>query len=1710
MAQTLIDFSAGQITDGTAGGADNVLSAGGLVFTISAQGNWSANFDNGRFNFAEDPAYGGEQFSIAITSATGALIDFYDYQISVNADPLIVNGWSPGLGLDGTTWYDDNIHGDGVGPYYYRAIFAGNVPAMSRGTSLSLQDLIIPETTTTGTMSFWLDNITIDANHRPVVTNFDASDAKDYVSGSQAAILVDTTSLAAVTDADNTGWSGGQIRFTLSGVVAGEDALGLQNQGTGAGQIGISGTIVTFGGTAIGTMSGGGAGSSFLQVALNGNASGAAVEAIIHNLTYANMGASPTGTRTVSVTVRDAEGGNSTTTSPTVNLVAANDAPVTTTSGGTGSFTEGDAPVAIDTGLTVSDLDNGTLASATVQITGNFHSGQDVLAFANTSSAAFGNIDATYSSLTGVLTLTSPGGTATVAQWQAALRTVTYLNTSEAPTAAARTISFSTNDGTSDSAPATKTIDVGSVNDAPQISAPGAIAFTEDTAAAITGISFSDADAGGSSVTVTFSVPSGSLSAVSGSGVTAGGTGTGLTLTGTEADINAFIAAANVTFTPAANATGNVILTTSITDGGNTGSGGAQTAAETTALQITAVNDAPTVSAPAVVSISEDTATAITGISFADADAGSGTVTVTFSVASGSLSAQSAGGVTVSGTGTSLEMSGSLADINAFIAGSNVTFTPVSNSTSNVVLTTEINDLGNAGSGGAKSDASTTTLVLTAVNDAPVNDVPVGQSVLADGALVFSIANGNLISIADVDAGSGMVVVTLTAEHGQLTLGGTAGLTFIAGTGTSDSGMTFAGSLSDINVALNGLVFSPSPGYSGDASLKITTNDQGHSGSGGAQSDSDTITIAVVSPAPKVLSVDAAAPDGVYKAGDTITLTVTFDGVVNVDTTGGTPTLLLETGATDRLAAYVSGSGSNTLSFSYTVQAGDLAPDLDYAGISALAANGGAIRSATNVGADLTLPTPGGANSIAAQNNIVVDGVGPTVTSVGVPAAGTYKFGDSLDFAINFHEAVTVDTTNGVPRLAVMLDMGGTAYAEYIAGSGSTALAFRLTVTDNQADWTGITLGPLTLNGATISDSAGNSALLTLNNIAPTSSILVDGIVNDAPALTGDLRATVAEGGTYKLTTADLGYSDPDDTAAGVSFNVSNAINGSVLVNGSVAASFTAAQLAAGLVSFRHNGSETTAASFRVVVEDGNEDNSAPTPATFNFTVNPVNDAPIRTGDLRAAVAEGGTYKLTTADLGYSDPDDTAAGVSFNVSNAVNGSVLVNGSVAASFTAAQLAAGLVSFRHNGSETTAASFRVVVEDGNEDNSAPTPATFNFTVNPVNDAPIRTGDLRAAVAEGGTYKLTTTDLGYSDPDDTAAGVSFNVSNAVNGSVLVNGSVAAGFTAAQLAAGLVSFRHNGSETTAASFRVVVEDGNEDNSAPTPATFNFTVNPVNDAPSLTLTQHLTRITEDASTGTAQKVATLVIADDAQGTNLLSLSGADAALFEIRGNVLWLKAGARLDFETNPYLDVTIGLDDPSVGTGLEATKTVRVSVTDAIERYIGSAGSDRLTGTAANETFDGGAGNDVINGAAGNDTIIGGAGADLLTGGAGNDIFVFKSTNDSAPGFSGYVNNVAYGPASGAGHRDTVTDFANGFDRLDLSAIDANTGAAGNQAFTWRGTGEFSRHAGELIYKTFNPAGTLDDKTIIYGDVNGDGRADFQIELSGLKSLATGDFLL
>ncbi|WP_210270928.1 M10 family metallopeptidase C-terminal domain-containing protein, partial [Mycoplana rhizolycopersici] len=321
---------------------------------------------------------------------------------------------------------------------------------------------------------------------------------------------------------------------------------------------------------------------------------------------------------------------------------------------------------------------------------------------------------------------------------------------------------------------------------------------------------------------------------------------------------------------------------------------------------------------------------------------------------------------------------------------------------------------------------------------------------------------------------------------------------------------------------------------------------------------------------------------------------------------------------------------------------------------------------------------------------------------------------------------------------------------------------------------------------------------------------------------------------------------------------------------------------------------------------------------------------------------------------------------------------------------------------------------------------------------------------------------------------------------------------------------FVHSGAELTKASFKVAVEDGNEDGSTPVAGTFNLAVTPVNDAPELVATQTLRQIAEGASTASARKVATLKISDPDGGNNKLSLAGSDAKLFEIKNGALWLKKGAKLDYETNPSLNVTVRLDDPSIGTKHEDWQTFKVAVTDVAETKRGTSGKDKLTGTSAADVLEGRGGNDVLSGGSGDDRLIGGSGVDIMTGGSGRDTFVFTSVKDSAPGQSGLVNNGGYNPLSGSDKRDIITDFVHAQDKLDLSKIDADSTRSGNQDFVWRGKNDFTGKAGEVIFRIFDEKGTENDRTIVYGDTDRDQQADFQIELTGIIGLTKGDFIL
>jgi hypothetical protein len=147
--------------------------------------------------------------------------------------------------------------------------------------------------------------------------------------------------------------------------------------------------------------------------------------------------------------------------------------------------------------------------------------------------------------------------------------------------------------------------------------------------------------------------------------------------------------------------------------------------------------------------------------------------------------------------------------------------------------------------GTVNSNTAAKTVSVTAVNDAPVNSVPGTQSTYTSTAEVFSVGNSSLISISDVDAASASVQVQLVSTNGATTLSGVTGLTFTVGDGTADATMTFTGTIANINTALAGLSFNPTAAFNGTATLQIVTNDQGNTGTGGALSDTDSVSITV-------------------------------------------------------------------------------------------------------------------------------------------------------------------------------------------------------------------------------------------------------------------------------------------------------------------------------------------------------------------------------------------------------------------------------------------------------------------------------------------------------------------------------------------------------------------------------------------------------------------------------------------------------------------------------------------------------------------------------------------------------------------------------------------------------------------------------------------------------------------------------------------------
>lgn len=366
------------------------------------------------------------------------------------------------------------------------------------------------------------------------------------------------------------------------------------------------------------------------------------------------------------------------------------------------------------------------------------------------------------------------------------------------------------------------------------------------------------------------------------------------------------------------------------------------------------------------------------------------------------------------------------------------------------------------------------------------------NSLGANKALVIDGVNATVVDVtsAKVDGlyGVGEVIAIQVVFSEAVNVSGTPQLTLE--TGTTDRTADYVGGSGSTTITFNYNL------QSGDESADldyVSTNSLALNG--GTISDVATTDAILTLPVPgatnslganKALVIDGVEPlvtsvtsskaDGLYGTGEVIAIQVVFDDAVSVT---GTPQLTLETGTTDRTADYVSGSGSNTLTFNYNLQVGDESADLDYVSTNSLALNGGAIRNASTNDAILTLPTPGAANSLGANKALVIDGVGATVVSVSsTKADGTYGDGEVIVVQVTFTEAVTV---SGTPQLT--LETGTTdRTANFSGGSGTVTLNFTYNVQagDQSADLDYVGTNSLVLNGGTMRDTAANDAILTL------------------------------------------------------------------------------------------------------------------------------------------------------------------------------------------------------------------------------------------------------------------------------------------------------------------------------------------------------------------------------------------------------------------------------------------------------------------------------------------------------------------------------------------------------------------------------------------------------------------------------------------------------
>lgn len=767
-------------------------------------------------------------------------------------------------------------------------------------------------------------------------------------------------------------------------------------------------------------------------------------------------------------------------------------------------------------------------------------------------------------------------------------------------------------------------LSVTAVNDAPVNNFPNVVqSIDEDAVLIFTGensISVSDKDAGTSSLQVTLTAENGTIVAKATSGVSIINNRTGnVVLTGNQTNLNT--ALDGLEFRPTANFNGNAKLTVRTSDQGRTGSGGVQTVSNDIAIEVRPVNDAPSFIKGANQTVAEDSgekqiqnwATRISTGSPNETEQELEFIVIVPDASRSLFTEEGQPSITTDGT---------------------LIYTPAENANGIAQITVALSDRE------ATSAPQTFTIRISAANDAPINVLPVAEgekiSINEDETLVFSRAGGNPLEISDIDAGTNNIQVTLNTPNGNLRLATTENITVRT---NAPGSITLTGTGTNINNALDGLAFTPTRNFKGDTSLTIITNDQGASGSGGAQRDEDTIDISVagINDIPTFnkgldVTVDEDGGEKTFSnwatrisagAGDEAEQVLTFN-VTNDNTAlftkDGQPQISPEGTLSFTLAENVNGEAEVTVT---------------------LQDDGGVGNGGQNTSISQTFKI-----NVRPVNDAPVNLV-PTETLV-INEDETFVFSTALDSGIVISDIdaedgeiqVTLTTANGSLSLAEGSEFAGAA------GNNTGNLVLTGSQEDINLALEGLQFTPtLNFNGATtiqvVTSDLGFTGSGGAKRVTSRINLTVNE-VNDAPFFTKGNDIIVSEDGglqTIRNWATKISAGAFDEFEQEVEFIVKNDNNELFTKEGQPSISPT------GVLTFRARDNASGVANVTVILRDGGEIDNVSEEQTFTITVSSLNDQPINTVPKETLnINEDGTLIFGTNDTNRIQIADIDAG----------------------------------------------------------------------------------------------------------------------------------------------------------------------------------------------------------------------------------------------------------------------------------------------------------------------------------------------------------------------------------------------------------------------------------------------------------------------------------